>query len=320
MIPRPMSSRPVPPRLQIPRPHRRGFLTAAAGLLGVSALGGCDRFAASPTGQRALKAGEDANLFVQRLLLTPASLAKEFPDSEISPWFKPNGTIEPPDRAYKTLAAKSFDGFKLRVDGLVERPQDLSLADLRALPARTQTTRHDCVEGWSAIGKWTGVPLAEVLQRAGLKPKARYVVFHCADTMEYAMSSGEDEAEPEKTANPGMETRPEGAENQASDSQAAGAEAPKPEDEESQGTPVRYYESIDLTDAYHPQTILAYDLNGQALPVSNGAPLRLRVERQLGYKQAKYIMRIEVTEGLTGIGDGKGGYWEDRGYEWYAGI
>ena len=83
---------------------------------------------------------------------------------------------------------------------------------------------------------------------------------------------------------------------------------------------MRYYESIDLTDAYHPQTILAYDLNGKALPVSNGAPLRLRVERQLGYKQAKYIMRIELTEGLTGIGDGKGGYWEDRGYEWYAGI
>ncbi|MCY1642981.1 molybdopterin-binding protein [Methylorubrum sp. SL192] len=315
-----MKPRLLTPRLHIPRPHRRGFLTAAAGLLGVSALGGCDRFAASPTGQRALRAGEDANLFVQRLLLTPASLAKEFPDSEISPWFKPNGTIEPPDRAYKALAAKSFDGFKLRVDGLVERPQDLSLADLRALPARTQTTRHDCVEGWSAIGKWTGVPLAEVLKRAGLKPNARYVVFHCADTMEYAMSGGEDEAEPEKSANPSMETRPEGAENQASDSQAAGAEAPNAEDEASQGTPVRYYESIDLTDAYHPQTILAYDLNGKALPVSNGAPLRLRVERQLGYKQAKYIQRIELTEGLTGIGDGKGGYWEDRGYEWYAGI
>ena len=310
------------PRLHIPRPHRRGFLTAAAGLLGVSALGGCDRFAASPTGQRALRAGEDANLFVQRLLLTPASLAKEFPDSQISPWFKPNGTIDPPDRAYKSLAAKSFEGFKLRVDGLVDRPQDLSLAELRALPARTQTTRHDCVEGWSAIGKWTGVPLAEVLKRAGLKPNARYVVFHCADTMEYAASEETEEAEEpaEKTANPGMEQRPEGAENQASDSQAAGAEAPKPEDDESQGTPVRYYESIDLTDAYHPQTILAYDLNGKALPVSNGAPLRLRVERQLGYKQAKYIMRIEVTEGLTGIGDGKGGYWEDRGYEWYAGI
>ena len=308
------------PRLQIPRPHRRGFLTAAAGLLGVSALGGCDRFAASPTGQRTLKLGEDANMFVQRLLLTPASLAKEFPDSEISPWFKPNGTIDPPDRAYKALAAKRFEGFTLRVDGLVERPQSLSLADLRALPARTQTTRHDCVEGWSAIGKWTGVPLSELLQRAGLKPNARYVVFHCADTMEYAEGGGEDEAEPDKTANPGMQSRPEGAENQASDSQAAGAEAPAAEGDEGQGTPIRYYESIDLTDAYHPQTILAYDLNGAALPVSNGAPLRLRVERQLGYKQAKYIMRIEVTEGLMGIGEGGGGYWEDRGYEWYAGI
>ncbi|MBB2960635.1 molybdopterin-dependent oxidoreductase [Methylobacterium sp. R2-1] len=315
-----MTPCPVRPRLQIPRPQRRGFLTAAAGLLGVSALGGCDRFAASPTGQRALKAGENANLFVQRLLLTPASLAKEFPDSEISPWFKPNGTIEPPDRAYKALAAKGFEGFKLRVDGLVERPQDLSLSDLRALPARTQTTRHDCVEGWSAIGKWTGVPLSEVLQRAGLKPNARYIVFHCADTMEYAAGSDDEAAETEKTAAPGMESRPEGAENQASDSQPAAAEAPTDEGEEVQGTPVRYYESIDLTDAYHPQTILAYDLNGQALPVSNGAPLRLRVERQLGYKQAKYVMRIEVTEGLKGIGDGNGGYWEDRGYEWYAGI
>ncbi|MEH3119769.1 MAG: molybdopterin-dependent oxidoreductase [Methylorubrum populi] len=307
-------------RLSIPKPHRRGFLTAAAGLFGVASLGGCDRFAASPTGRRTLKAGEDANLFVQRLLLTPASLAKEFPDSQISPWFKPNGTIEPPDRDYKALAARSFEGFKLRIDGLVEHPQDLGLADLRALPARTQTTRHDCVEGWSAIGKWTGVPLSEVLQRAGLKPNARYVVFHCADTMEYAASGGDEEADTEKTANPGMEARPEGAENQASDSKAAGAEAPADEGEAAQGTPVRYYESIDLTDAFHPQTILAYDLNGQALPVPNGAPLRLRVERQLGYKQAKYVMRIEVTEGLKGIGDGNGGYWEDRGYEWYAGI
>ena len=308
------------PRLSLPKPHRRGFLTAAAGLLGVSALGGCERFAASPTGRRALKAGEDANMFVQRLLLTPASLAKEFPDSQISPWFKPNGTIDPPDRAYKALAARSFEGFKLRVDGLVERPQDLSLADLRALPARTQTTRHDCVEGWSAIGKWTGVPLAEVLQSAGLKPNARYIVFHCADTMEYAAADENEEAETDKTANPDMEARPEGAENQASDSQAAGSEAPGAEADEAQGTPIRYYESIDLTDAYHPQTILAYDLNGKALPVSNGAPLRLRVERQLGYKQAKYVMRVEVTEALKGIGEGGGGYWEDRGYEWYAGI
>ena len=300
------------PRLTIPSPHRRGFLTAAAGLFGVSALGGCDRFAVTPTGRRTLKLGEDANLYVQRLLLTPASLAKEFPDADISPWFKPNGTIDPQDRDYKALAAGNFSDWRLRIDGLVENPQAFSLADLRALPARTQTTRHDCVEGWSAIGKWTGVPLAEVLKRAGLKAQARYIVFHCADTMEFA------ELEEGENANPGMTARAEGDENQASDSKAAGAEAP--DADQPRGRPIRYYESIDLTDAYHPQTILAYDLNGKALPVSNGAPLRLRVERQLGYKQAKYVMRIEVRDTLDGVGEGGGGYWEDRGYEWYAGI
>ncbi|WP_232629790.1 molybdopterin-dependent oxidoreductase [Methylobacterium sp. Leaf118] len=300
------------PRLTTPAPHRRGFLAAAAGLLGAATLGGCDRLATTPWGRRALRAGEDANLFVQRLLLTPAALAQEFPDSAISPWFKPNGTIDPQDRDYRALAARRFEGWSLRVDGLVERPQGFSLADLRALPARTQTTRHDCVEGWSAIGRWTGVPLAELLTRAGLKPEARFIVFHCADTMEFAESDAPD------SANPDMTVRPEGAENQASDSKAAGAEAP--DADAPKGRPIRYYESIDLTDAYHPQTILAYDLNGQALPVSNGAPLRLRVERQLGYKQAKYVMRIEVRDTLAGIGDGGGGYWEDRGYEWYAGI
>ncbi|MBE7182531.1 MAG: molybdopterin-dependent oxidoreductase, partial [Terriglobus roseus] len=84
--------------------------------------------------------------------------------------------------------------------------------------------------------------------------------------------------------------------------------------------PVRFYESIDLVDAFHPQTILAYELNGQTLPVANGAPLRLRLERNLGYKQAKYVMRIEVVDSFTHIGQGHGGYWEDQGYAWYAGI
>jgi DMSO/TMAO reductase YedYZ molybdopterin-dependent catalytic subunit len=82
----------------------------------------------------------------------------------------------------------------------------------------------------------------------------------------------------------------------------------------------RYYESIDLFDAFHPQTLLAYAMNGQPLAVAHGAPLRLRVERQLGYKQAKYVMRIEVVDRLEPIGGGKGGFWEDRGYQWYAGI
>ncbi|MFD0935896.1 molybdopterin-dependent oxidoreductase, partial [Methylobacterium trifolii] len=166
--------------------QRRRFLTLGAGLAGTAMLGGCDRFAGTDAGRRTLRLGEDANLFVQRLLLSPASLAREFSDSQISPWFKPNGTIDPPDRAYKALAAKGFSAFKLEVGGLVERPLSLTLADLRGLPVRTQTTRHDCVEGWSCIGKWAGVPLAELLTRAGLKPQARYVVFHCADTLEYA--------------------------------------------------------------------------------------------------------------------------------------
>jgi DMSO/TMAO reductase YedYZ molybdopterin-dependent catalytic subunit len=81
-----------------------------------------------------------------------------------------------------------------------------------------------------------------------------------------------------------------------------------------------YYESVDMIDAYHPQTILAYGLNGEALPVANGAPLRLRVERQLGYKMAKYLMSIELVESFAAIRGGRGGYWEDQGYEWYAGI
>jgi DMSO/TMAO reductase YedYZ molybdopterin-dependent catalytic subunit len=153
----------------------------------------------------------------------------------------------------------------------VERPASLSLAELRALPGRTQITRHDCVEGWSAIGKWKGARLAAVLDAVRPKPGARFLVFHCADPME------DDGTEP-------------------------------------------YYESIDMEDALHPQTILAYELNDKTLPVQNGAPLRLRVERQLGYKQAKYVMRIELVENFERIRGGKGGYWEDQGYEWWAGI
>jgi DMSO/TMAO reductase YedYZ molybdopterin-dependent catalytic subunit len=149
-------------------------------------------------------------------------------------------------------------------------PLSLSLDDLRAMPSRTQITRHDCVEGWSCIGEWTGVQLKHVLNQAGMKPNARYVVFYCADDLG--------------------------------------------------GNGSLYYESIGMIDAYHPQTILAYQMNGEALSVPHGAPLRVRIERQLGYKMAKYIMRIEAVETLADINGGKGGFWEDRGYAWYAGI
>ena len=254
-------------------PSRRAVLLGGAAA-GASLLAGCDQLGQMPWVRRTLDVGEDASQFVQRLMLTQQSLAREYAEADISPWFKPNGTIDPVDEDYKALVARKFEGFRLKIDGLVEMPLNLSIDDLKKLPSRTQITRHDCVEGWSCIGKWTGAPLAALIEKARLKPQARYVVFHCADTMENA------------------------------------------ED----GSPVRYYESVDLVDAVHPQTILAYEMNGQPLKVEHGAPLRLRVERQLGYKMAKYVMRIEAVASFDEIGGGKGGYWEDNGYAWYAGI
>src|SRR6478735_30774 len=244
--------------------HRRNLLTAGAGLLGTALLGGCDRFAGTDSGQRTLKLGEDANLYVQRLLMAPATLAREFPAAMISPWFKPNGSIDPPDRAYRALAAQKFADFKLTVDGLVQTPLSLSLADLRALPSRTQITRHDCVEGWSCIGQWAGVPLAEVLKRAGLKPQARFAVFHCADTLEYAVS--QDGASLLRPGHPGAVREAyvqlaaaedwggaPTATDAPKDDWGQGSPAPEPEPG---GIPIRYYESIDLYDAVNPQTIL----------------------------------------------------------------
>ena len=303
--------------------HRRRLLTATAGLAGASLLGGCDRFAGTETGRRTLSIGEDANLYVQRLLMSPMTLAQEFSESMISPWFKPNGSIDPPDTAYKALAANNFSDFKLKVDGLVDMPLSLSLADLRALPSRTQITRHDCVEGWSCIGKWSGVPLSEVLKRAGLKPQARYAVLHCADTLEYGSADGAwmQPSHPNTVREAhAAYVQLAAAEDWGGSPSGSASDGQTDPDATDGRRPIRYYESIDLFDAFNPQTILAYDLNGKALPISNGAPLRLRVERQLGYKNAKYVMRVEMVSSLAGIGDGKGGYWEDRGYEWYAGI
>jgi DMSO/TMAO reductase YedYZ molybdopterin-dependent catalytic subunit len=247
---------------------RRRFLQVGLAAAGALFVGGCDRISHSNTGQRILRSAETLTRRAQRALIRPDALAKEFEPADISPVFRGNGTTHPTTAAYRTHLASSFADWRLSVDGLVARPFSASLAELRGLPARTQITRHDCVEGWSAIGKWKGVPLSDLLDRAAQADNARYVVFHCADELG--------------------------------------------------GAP--YYESIDMQDAYHPQTIMAYELNDAPLPVANGAPLRLRVERQLGYKQAKYVMRIEVVASFAELAGGKGGYWEDRGYEWFAGI
>jgi len=252
---------------------RRNFLARLAAGAGALALTGCDRLVQDDNVDALLRQTEKLTLAGQRALLSRHALAREYTEADLSPVFRANGTQMPDSNEYARLLEGSFMDWRLKVDGLVERPQSLSLAELKRFPSRTQITRHDCVEGWSAIGKWHGVPLAHVLDAAGLKPGARYVVLHCADDLEKALDcSG------------------------------------------------RYYESIDLIDAYHPQTILAYGMNGRDLPVRHGAPLRLRVERQLGYKQAKYLMRIEVVDGFSTLFGGKGGFWEDRGYEWYAGI
>lgn len=245
---------------------RRGFIaSASSGLL----LGGCDRLNDSPGFRGALRSAEKLTEASQRLISPRDALAREYREADMSPVFRSNGTRMPTGDAYARHVAEQFANWRLTVDGLVARPLSIPITTLRSLPRRTQITRHDCVEGWSAIGKWHGVQLSRILAHAGLSERARYIVFHCADRF-----------------------------------------GDKP-----------YYESIDLVDAFHPQTILAWGMNGHLLPVPNGAPLRLRVERQLGYKQAKYIERIEAVASLAGVFGGKGGYWEDNvDYEWYAGI
>jgi DMSO/TMAO reductase YedYZ molybdopterin-dependent catalytic subunit len=255
------------------RVDRRRVLATVAASLGALPLGGCDLFSQNATVQKILDSAETLTEHAQRLVLSRQSLAQEFTEADISSHFRANGTTKPDDPAYANLAQSGFKDWQLEVGGLVDHPLHLSLTDLRAMPSRTQITRHDCVEGWSCIGKWTGVPLSTVLQRAGLKRDAKYIVCYCADSLEPTL------------------------------------------DESS-----KYYESVDLVDAFHPQTILAYDMNGAPLAVPYGAPLRLRVERQLGYKMAKYIMRIAAVDTFQHITGGRGGYWEDQGYEWYAGI
>ncbi len=253
---------------------RRGLIAGGGALL----LASCDKLTTAPGTLNALKAGERATYGWQRLIQGRGALAREYTKADLSTTFKANGSIDPPDDDYRQYVDDKFVSWRLKLDGLVARPLELTLADLRQLPARSQITRHDCVEGWSAIGGWAGPQLGALVHRAGLLPSARFAVFHCMDTLE---------GEPAK-----------GGE------QSAG----------------RYYESIDLADVFHPQTILAHSLNGAPLDVAHGAPLRLRVERQLGYKQAKYIQRIEFVASLAPFGMGRGGYWPDRGYEWYAGI
>jgi len=247
---------------------RRSILggVAAAGAV----LGGCGRIDSKSPAPQLLDLADGFSRHVQRLLLSGRPLVRELPAAQISRSFPVTGTAMPPGEDYQRLLANEFRDWSLRVDGLVDRPIALTLAQLQSLPARTQVTLHQCDEGWSAVAQWTGVQLSRVLELSGLKKNARYCVFHCLDI---APLDGN-----------------------------------------------YYYESLDLLDAMHPQTILAYGMNGKSLPVEHGAPLRLRVELQIGYKNAKYVDRIEVVDSLQPIGKGCGGWWEDFDHAiWYAG-
>lgn len=236
---------------------------------GLSALAGCGPLTSALNQnedvQRVLASVEGLN---HRLIGT-RGLAREYPERDIDRNFRVNGFATPSDARYTSLVAGNFAAYRLVVDGAVERPGAFTLAQLYRMPQRTQITRHDCVEGWSVIGKWSGVPLGAMLDMVGIRDGARYVVFRCMDN---------------------------------------------------DGSGNLYYESLDLHQARHPQALLALRLNDAPLDPDHGAPVRLRVPTQLGYKSAKWIARIEIAGGLANIAGGKGGYWEDQGYEWYAGI
>ncbi len=250
---------------------RRRFLERLALGGGVLMLPACDRLSGSEHTRSVLHWADKPTEVVMHALTPEDALAQEFTPADLSPAFRANGSTNPKTPEYLALLKNNFADYRLQVRGLVQTPLSFSLPELRRLPARTQITRHDCVEGWSCIGKWGGARLGPLLDLATPLPEAKYVVFRCADSYD-----NNDE---------------------------------------------RYYESIHLREAYHPQSILAYDMNDAVLGVPHGAPLRLRVERKLGYKQAKYLLAIELVASLAGIGAGKGGFWEDdQGYQWHGGI
>jgi methionine sulfoxide reductase catalytic subunit len=196
------------------------------------------------------------------LLLNRAAPQAQFSSSEISPFFWANGKL-PAGEEWKQLAARGFQEYRLKVFGRVEHPCELSLTDLRSLPRTTQTTLHHCIQGWSGIASWGGVPLAEVVKLARPKPDAQAVVF-------YSFGEGNEGGE--------------------------------------------FYDSLNLENACHPLTLLADEMNHAPLSSLHGAPLRLRVENQLGFKMVKWIRGIEFVTSTQQVGEGEGGYNEDHEY------
>jgi len=207
--------------------------------------------------------GSTLTYAAHRALLYRQPMAREFRRDQISANFPAINTTLPEDSEYLEDMKRGFQDWKLTVDGLVARPTEFSLAQLKRYPSHSQITQHICEQGWSAIAEWTGVPLSVVLDAAGIQPQAKYVFFMCVDG---------------------------------------------------------WWDSLDMADAFHPQTLLAYGMNGRDLPVPHGAPVRLRVGRQIGYKNLKYLSSITVTDNAKEWGKGQGSEGAEHGYSWYAGI
>jgi thiosulfate reductase cytochrome b subunit len=205
---------------------------------------------------------------VMRILLDHSAPVAEFSREDISPFFWTNGNL-PTCEEWKTLAARDFKNYRLRVYGQVENPVELALDDLRTLEHKTQITLHHCIQGWSGIAEWGGTSLAKLMKLVRPTPEAKAVVFY---------SFGE-----------GIEF----------------------------GTGVaggQYYDSLSIENALNPQTLLAYEMNCKPLQFRHGAPLRLRVENQLGFKMVKWIQAIEFVQDVKSINLGEGGYAEDHEY------
>jgi DMSO/TMAO reductase YedYZ molybdopterin-dependent catalytic subunit len=236
-------------RPQLARLERRGVLRGLS-LGALTMLTGCDLRDGDAV-DKVLWAMSRFNDRVQAWLFDPNRLAPTYDVTEITRPFPYNG-FYPADDAPDIDEAD----WKLEVSGLVGDRTPWTLERLRQLPQEGQITRLICIEGWSAIGSWSGVPLRVFLERIGADTKARYVGFKCAD---------------------------------------------------------RYYSSLDMASALHPQTILATGFAGQKLPMEFGFPLKVRVPTKLGFKSPKFVRALFVTN------DYPGGYWEDQGYNWFSG-
>jgi DMSO/TMAO reductase YedYZ molybdopterin-dependent catalytic subunit len=241
-----------------------GGLVGTAGVAGLAvAAKVADRYGLIPPDHGSIYGPGETLNYAAHHLLTPDSLAREFPRSQISraPFANETG---PMGDAFNRMQAGGFADWRLTVDGMVARPGSFSLAQLKAYPVRNQITHLACEEGWSYIAEWTGVALSHVLEVVGVLPQAKFVAYFSIQR--------------------------------------------------------EWWDSVDMTEARHPQTFVAYGMNSADLPVGFGGPLRLRVPRQLGYKSVKYITRLTVTDNLKSFGKGLGSAAPEAGYAWYAGI